>query len=621
MTVRVVIADHEPQRAEAIERLLLVEYEIQSLRCRSWASLLDELAQALIDGAQSRVVIFASNFPRTPYPFLGRKLDALFAMLSMSGYGHVVVLLEQGQQPVDVEPHTPTWLPVEPESADDSVLAALGDSSLAQKQLDSFLARLKEKLDPLLQLVPPPSVTWDTTNPILCQQLAWLNPKSWPDGERKVLQRLLAKFRPNCRDAKIHFLTPGYSGSLVFRVEWTDRAGKTDTGPVLMKISKHDDLWKIRRTFVKWEEINAAVNRSDLMLHAPKPLCPYPPTKDAPPTTDVDFLVESSGFYAEFWQFVSEVADWEKVHWHQDDGMPAAQEFVVMAIALLRDFWYKHATWSEQRPLWTRAGTGDSANTASPPYWLPTWWKAKILASLASLERLGIRLCNATWINDCMTIHTWLSEGPAESGVAALPERVLLSAIHGDLNKSNILWSLAGKRPLLIDFATYQSQAHTLLDFATLEVQVKYALMDREDGSKHLALDYADAQLSKWHERLAVLVPELPKELRVFEPLKSDEVELNGVVQAEALIGLIRSEAHEVFDSTVSRSGQTAPVGRFDAEYAAALLFLTLKAIGYDNSLSPFKRLLAVRSAASLIRRLNASGEAVNDSRPERCGD
>ena len=45
---------------------------------------------------------------------------------------------------------------------------------------------------------------------------------------------------------------------------------------------------------------------------------------------------------------------------------------------------------------------------------------------------------------------------------------------------------------------------------------------------------------------------------------------------AEALIGLIRHEAHAVVNRATTPSGQSAPDGRFDDEYAAALLFLIL---------------------------------------------
>jgi hypothetical protein len=180
--------------------------------------------------------------------------------------------------------------------------------------------------------------------------------------------------------------------------------------------------------------------------------------------------------------------------------------------------------------------------------------------------------------------------------------------VHGDLNKGNILWWVDENRPLLIDFATFCEESHTLQDFANLEAQVRFALMDREDDSKLTALDFADEQLKHWKERQTFLVPSYPAGMRAFSESESRNQKHRGCKRADELTSLIRREAFSVHTAAVRRSNVSnlATPQRFDDEYAAALLFPTLRAIGYGDSLSPFKRLLAVHSAARLISRLNA---------------
>lgn len=59
---------------------------------------------------------------------------------------------------------------------------------------------------------------------------------------------------------------------------------------------------------------------------------------------------------------------------------------------------------------------------------------------------------------------------------------------------------------------------------------------------------------------------------------------------------LIRFQAKEIWDL---RSARLDTDPGFWCEYAAALLYHTLRAIGYD-SLSPFKRLLAIASELTI---------------------
>lgn len=588
----VIIADHDRARREAIVKLLCDEYDIECLDYGGWDELQAAQAEATTSGIVWHAVILSSILPGiTKQGFLG-KLQAVFEMppVEQAETKTVVVFLKPSQPKIEVYPHQPFWISSEP------------------GRLDEDIKHLLIALGPVLRSSPPlPKVTWDRSDLILAQQLRMLNPKGEPGSELRVLQRLLQKFREVCQHATIQRLTPGYSGSLVFCVRWhADKSpGQTIDPPeqtMLMKISRYDDLWKIRRTFEDWDVIEKSLNPSGLEAAVPQPL--KPDQKEG----QVGYLVEAGGFVAEFWQYLSkpigQFDDWEHVHWSANGRSRKSKKLIESVIELLRASWYDDATWTGELPLWTAEDMKHPANVSFPPYGLTSWWKAKILSSLGDLERLGERMSPDNWKSDCTAIRDWIIKGPNPRSIVTAPGRVLLSKIHGDLNKNNILWWGEKKRPLLIDFATFQQSAHTLQDFAELETQAQYALMDRQNALDVDPIDYCAQQFVEWSKRLTDLVPALPGNLRSFTCVASNEKNIEGMKQAETLIGLIRCGAHAVFDAAVGRSGAPAFPGRFCQEYATALLYHTIRAIGYENSLSPFKRMLAVHSAARLIARL-----------------
>lgn len=595
MTPHVVIADHDPKRVNFIREFVKDEYDSEPLICTGWDHLEHELAEAQKKADSKWHIIFlAWNLPGVKTAgrnLLIDKLDDIFAANPTMSEGQVVVLQHPNQSlPPPYDHHSRTH-------------------SLTARPGFSDAISLRQLVSQLLS-TPEVKVTWPPDDPILSVQLKSMCPDEFNDIRKEVLRSLVLRFRRHCCKIRVKRMTQGYSGSLVLRLD-LEYAGaalgveRREDSPrcVLMKVSTERDLWKARRPGDHWERIEKELTRHGLTQYAPKALRPHVPYEETP------FLVKFNSFYAEFWQFLGDeagrFADWDEVYWHEDSSLPTARELLEKSIKLLRKAWYDKAIWSEGRVLWTGDDIHWPTANASPPYGLSAWWKAKILASMAELDRLGKRLRPNTWRADCGAVQSWLTVELPPNCVATTEERVLLSAIHGDLNIGNILWWVDDNRPMLIDFATYQSKAHALQDFANLEAQVKYALMDREHGSKHSALDYSDEQITAWHERLAVLVPDAPREMRTFDQLNSRKKKSSGMNQAEGLIHLIRQQAYNVFDAAVIRSGQSAPAGRFCDEYAAALLFATLKAIGFDNSLSPFKRLLAVQSSARLIARLN----------------
>ena len=72
--------------------------------------------------------------------------------------------------------------------------------------------------------------------------------------------------------------------------------------------------------------------------------------------------------------------------------------------------------------------------------------------------------------------------------------------------------------------------------------------------------------------------------------------------RAVRTVRFVRAGAYSVARQAHSRRSALGGL-EFTTEYGAALLYHTLRAIGYD-SLSPFKRILAVLAAAELLSSL-----------------
>jgi hypothetical protein len=147
----------------------------------------------------------------------------------------------------------------------------------------------------------------------------------------------------------------------------------------------------------------------------------------------------------------------------------------------------------------------------------------------------------------------------------------------------------------------FQKKGHALQDFAKLEAEIKFTLMDRQKGSaagKPPAYDFTYSQLPLWRSLEDHLLND------GWDAKKSDwskNRHKDNVMFCLELVQLVRDKAAAVQQQTIDSAPQ--PNLTFLEEYFPALLFHTLKAIGYD-SLSVFKRLLAVYSASCLLKKL-----------------
>jgi hypothetical protein len=254
--------------------------------------------------------------------------------------------------------------------------------------------------------------------------------------------------------------------------------------------------------------------------------------------------------------------------------------------------------------IWDCQDTPAKTYPPVPPYRLPGRSKGLILSFLESdLARLGSALV-PDWEDHCVVIQK-LIESASATGIPALdePMSVSISSAHGDLNANNVLiWLDKLDHPFLIDFPFYQDAGHALQDFARLEVEIKFGLMDRQLDSASeglVAQDYTFSQLPLWMEMDKHLLAPNWNEPKLTWLASGFPANVNSSLK---LIQRLRSKA-----VAVQQRGKDESTPEFSEEYLPPLLYHTLRAVSYD-SLSVFKRLFAVNSAGELIRSMNSKG-------------
>lgn len=118
---------------------------------------------------------------------------------------------------------------------------------------------------------------------------------------------------------------------------------------------------------------------------------------------------------------------------------------------------------------------------------------------------MGTRLITG-WEGHRASVENFVDMRKGPTGIHALEgeKSVVVSPAHGDLNGNNIfLWLDNPDHPFLIDLPFYQESGHALQNLARLEIEIKFALMDRQEDSPKEELasfDLGDSQLLLWQE-------------------------------------------------------------------------------------------------------------------------
>ncbi|MDO9574955.1 MAG: hypothetical protein Q7J55_00320 [bacterium] len=197
-------------------------------------------------------------------------------------------------------------------------------------------------------------------------------------------------------------------------------------------------------------------------------------------------------------------------------------------------------------------------------------------------------LCGNSEYHKYMEVRVDPIEYYKNLGSDSIPNAVL-TVSHGDLNGANILFKRNDRRnPWLIDFA-HTGYGHYLRDFAKLEADIKFGLMDRTNKD---ALD----RLPYWLEMdnvLNVLPFGEPSYIPPYVLIETDPE----ILKAYSVIRHLRSLA---FDRMIGDKESHI------AQYRAALFLYTLQTLSFRD-ISPCKKIFAFRSASRLCQFIKKS--------------
>jgi len=470
-------------------------------------------------------------------------------------------------------------------------------------------------------------VNFPTDDALLAEQVRCLNVDRNLQSGITLLGQLVGKFY-NSERVEVFRLGQGGSGASVFGIE--PKKGGMSQGKHVLKLCPGRFRWKIDAEVNQHLQANPELDTA-MRQHVPElQPCRYPHLEGS------EYIASYSGWHAICMSFLGAgdlgaVVDLETILIGAPDeltdkakGTDFAKRFSdlaqvpVVRFELLDVFmqWLFKEFYDEGRKtnrnstptrIWDAEDAPAEAYIALPPYKLPARTKGYILSFLDSRDaRLGKRFFDS-WDTDLKAIRDLVAKEPGPHvGVAALDRELnmVLGPAHGDLHANNILmWLEHPDQPFLIDFPFYRREGvHALQDFASLEASVTFGLMDRQINASREdppALDYTHTQVALWREMQGQLLSgRWEKPASVWNRKKS----AGNVNLSFELVNRIRNRAKLLQERPVPGVDD---LPSFADEYFPALLYHTLRTIGYP-SLSIFKRLLAVYSAARILDRLRA---------------
>jgi hypothetical protein len=493
-------------------------------------------------------------------------------------------------------------------------------------------------------------LTWDGDDRVLLEQVRSLSEwRGLADG-REQLAELISK----CIDCsqveriEIGSLGQGKSGARVFRlaVDTKPAAGQeSKRQEFVLKLCPAGSVWKLESEVYKHTQAGESLGHPGYRAHLPTLRKAHRPSGDSEHAGKLkgpnEYIVGSGRWYAVHYDFVGgeafgEVLDLETIlvapastlklkTAHTPYAFESAEDRAVSdtradllqtVLQWLCESWYADSRKGHVRreviPVWDVDNAKEQQYDVMPPYKLTGRAKGSILSFLDGPEaEMGPRFFD-DWEQHREKVAQLASADPSSAarlGTLLHPRTVTLSRVHGDLNANNVLLWLKHRHPLLIDFPFYQEAGHALQDFARLEVELKFALMDRQKDSPQerlRAFEYTYTQTQLWQEMEDRLLDQWDLRAQRW----SSKGYLRNVQLCFELVQMVRRSAREV-----QQNGECPgpAAGDFLSEYWPALLYHTVRAVGYP-SLSLFKRLLAVYSAGLILTKLGCFTNPTRDA-------
>ncbi len=513
------------------------------------------------------------------------------------------------------------------------------DLSKLQLRMSSKPGEIGPFLEKFEKLIGPkkdrglPSIKWNKNDWILRGQIRAFSEKRNQNEGETILRQLIYKSL-DCKEATVKSMGQGKSGACVFRVSYK---ADNKTKEFILKLcndadGKKGDLRKLEYEIKGYRRARESLVQEGVLQHLPELV----EQRVIEPNSDEfrKYIIFHKGWCGIRYHFyggdefgpvmdlASVLTDSPKdllektketnirdLMWdgqNRDESVARAIRLKILQFIIdwLRRDWYGNKV-GEMRKLprerlWDFDGSGIDKFDPKPPYRLSQKTKEEILQFLGGREaELGFRFFPGHW----KTVFRNVREFAEGNGRWVPPRRlsqalqIVRSPAHGDLNANNILLWVKKMHPFLIDFPFFQENGHAMQDLAQLECEVKFSLMDRQSGvdaNDLIAYDYTHTQLAVWRALEDYLLEEKESHEKTVEWPKNG-YHLNAKLTREMVnrvreCGMAVRKAHGLGSSTED----------FYNEYFPALLYHTVRNISYE-SLSVFKRLLAVYSAGRLI--------------------
>lgn len=624
----VLVGDPNKERFKWFQELLADVYAIGAVRAKNF----EEIKRFALDKPDDFVVSVVFITDDLPLSLNVPKTDPYINFIKLEEHFYeadFVCIVTQKHNPdlekVNKQPH----------------LISLRSFPPMSEENQKIIIQLKSlgRLRPAMEISAITEITeWDKDNRLLRRQIRSLSDRhELADGEKHLL-RLIRNCLDCSRVTKIEIkqLGQGKSGASVFHLIMSS---DDQTKEYVLKIN--DALWKLESEVYGHLEALKSTELPEYKQHVAalrKPVFSIKPNQH-----EGRFIVNSGHWYGIHYDFLGGSAFGKFIDLETEltadptvliektkeaqarFRLTSAEPDEVLAHRLkifsttldgLCEIWYKKKSLGTRRTeaVWQIEDAPEREFIPLPPYRLTRRVKGWVQDFLDSREAsIGIRLF-PDWNTHRSQILKLVSDESIPATLGNLCRKSLsftLSPVHGDLNANNVLlWLNYDKYPFLIDLPFFHRYGHILQDFARLETEIKFNLMDRQEESpidKLAAFDNTISQVPLWIEMEDLLM----SELIVNESASGDTAGSvdwdwksrgfrDNVTLCYKLIRIIREKGREVQQKALDGCPSAEP---FAVEYLPALLYHTVRSVGYP-SLSVFKRLLAVHSSGLILDRL-----------------